>query len=610
MPCDPNQLLEEAKCIMTCIPAGMRGAASVAALCQIAGGATPPPDPGNTFASDGSLEDVQLIHDTLAQDGDTITIPVGTFGWSGQLNFTKAVTLRGLGTQTLDGNGRTTDTTSIIRDDRAAGILIEISLVEDRLTRITGIKFVSGGNRTPGEVSAIIQINGTDIDDRRFRCDHCFFDHCVVSALAPHTVLGVIDHNTVIGQNQLLLMYVKCESWGGTQAVDLYGDGSYVDADGFGTEKFLFVENNNLTCDWIGHITIIDGSYGSRVVVRYNTITQGSVENHGAESDRGRSGRAGELYNNVFVGNSGGSSVLFSRGGVWIVHDNTVSGYFGANLNLLNDRSREPLFAPFGPCDGRNPWDDNDAGSPFDTGTVTTGSVVESPNVSFKVTDASKAWTPNEWAGYTIRRTSGKTVSSLTLVAGFIGTVECVGHGFSPGDHISIFDANEYAWNYRYTVFDVPDVDHFRFLTNWVAPTPATGSIKACLGSWFAAIFSNTATELVYNDSFYYDIDTDFPLALAPGDTFEINKVNTAMDMVGVGSGANLGGVAVPAVQAIGAITPNYEWNNTYEAGADVQFTNGAVGGPYLIIQEGVHYFNNTVKPGYVPFTYPHPLTV
>jgi hypothetical protein len=33
------------------------------------------------YDSDGSSTNVQYIHDTLAQDGDMITLPAGTFPW-------------------------------------------------------------------------------------------------------------------------------------------------------------------------------------------------------------------------------------------------------------------------------------------------------------------------------------------------------------------------------------------------------------------------------------------------------------------------------------------------------------------------------------------------
>src|SRR5689334_6396970 len=48
-----------------------------------------------TYVSDGSVANTQSIHDNLAQDGDIIHIPSGTFTWSSQLTITKAITLEG-----------------------------------------------------------------------------------------------------------------------------------------------------------------------------------------------------------------------------------------------------------------------------------------------------------------------------------------------------------------------------------------------------------------------------------------------------------------------------------------------------------------------------------
>ena len=49
-----------------------------------------------------------------------------------------------------------------------------------------------------------------------------------------------------------------------------------------------------------------------------------------------------------------------------------------------------------------------------------------------------------------------------------------------------------------------------------------------------------------------------------------------------------------------------YEWGNTLN-GTDLDFsTNGHSSASYLV--EGRDFFNDTVRPGYTPFTYPHPL--
>jgi hypothetical protein len=49
------------------------------------------------YNSDGSSTNIQYIHDTQAQNGDTITIPTGTFTWSMSVNISKAIELQGQG---------------------------------------------------------------------------------------------------------------------------------------------------------------------------------------------------------------------------------------------------------------------------------------------------------------------------------------------------------------------------------------------------------------------------------------------------------------------------------------------------------------------------------
>jgi hypothetical protein len=48
-----------------------------------------------TFNSTGSVSSIQVIHDTQAAPGDTITLPVGTFKWTTHLTLKKGITLEG-----------------------------------------------------------------------------------------------------------------------------------------------------------------------------------------------------------------------------------------------------------------------------------------------------------------------------------------------------------------------------------------------------------------------------------------------------------------------------------------------------------------------------------
>jgi hypothetical protein len=43
--------------------------------------------------SDGSVASVQALH-KAAKDGDTITLPAGTFSWTWRLDITKGITLQ------------------------------------------------------------------------------------------------------------------------------------------------------------------------------------------------------------------------------------------------------------------------------------------------------------------------------------------------------------------------------------------------------------------------------------------------------------------------------------------------------------------------------------
>jgi hypothetical protein len=83
------------------------------------------------YQSDGSAASVQGLHNAI-QNGDTITLPAGTFTWTTRVNFSKAITLQGIGA-------------TIIRDAVQNGQLISINLVAGRLTRLTGIEFQDGG---------------------------------------------------------------------------------------------------------------------------------------------------------------------------------------------------------------------------------------------------------------------------------------------------------------------------------------------------------------------------------------------------------------------------------------------------------------------------------
>jgi len=255
----------------------------------------------------------------------------------------------------------------------------------------------------------------------------------------------------------------------------------------------------------------------------------------------------------------------------------------------------DSLFAPFGGCDGRNHWDVNDAGNPFVTGTCSSAGTLT-------MTDSGKSWTVGQYAGYTLRRTSGKTVTSVTR-SGTTVTIACTGHGFMTGDFVSIFGANQQEYN-RTTSVTVTGADAFTMETVGDLPTtPATGTVKACLGNYFSEINANTATQLTFNDSVY---GAALRMRFTAADTYEINKVTHGMDQCGRMGGSLIDDTATPAFPAgwnDQTTSAWYQWSNHLGQQSSISF-----GPTSTSIVENVHFYNNTVKPGYTPYTYPHPL--
>lgn len=58
-------------------------------------------------------------------------------------------------------------------------------------------------------------------------------------------------------------------------------------------------------------------------------------------------------------------------------------------------------------------------------------------------------------------------------------------------------------------------------------------------------------------------------------------------------------------------LSPLYEWNNTYKGGnGDIVVSNDCTRMTTLHIIQNRDFYNDTPKPGYIPYTYPHPLTL
>jgi hypothetical protein len=376
------------------------------------------------YNSDGSAASVQGLHNAVL-NGDTITIPAGSFTWSTRVNVTKAITLQGA------GMGQT-----IIKDAVQSGPLLQGTLVANNLTRITGIEFQNGG-RTGNELGGVLKFTGSNTNGSQFRMDNCKFDD-LNGMLVFDTVIGVIDHNTIIRATKNGDSIVVYDNfWNGRTL----GDGAWADATQFGTDRFLFIEDNVFRNDGDGQPGICDSYAGARFVVRHNQIFDRTVETHGTESNgRARGTRAVEVYNNTYIGSDRNRFLGRMRSGVILFHDNTATGYWTGNTCFtLNTYRAQDVFAPWGGADGTSQWDKNSG--PFYSGTA-------SARGNHTVSVSGSPWTTNQWVGYTIRRDAGgspgfaeiasNTANTITFNGGIFGSLN-----FNAGDTFKIYHVDQ-----------------------------------------------------------------------------------------------------------------------------------------------------------------------
>jgi hypothetical protein len=244
------------------------------------------------YNSDGSAQNVQYVHDNLAHNGDTITLPSGTFTWATGVTIAKMITLQGQGTGTGGG-----DQTVIIDNYASGQPLMNISIASTGVFRMTGITVRSGTGSTKD--GGTIKINGPG----NVRIDHC---HLVATSTANYkmilfgtAVFGVMDQCILdfTGTNALYFS-------NGRQGVgDWMGNLEWSLPTNFGSADYFFIEDNIIN----GNVNsgaystrIFDGSTAAKVVVRFNTVSQACLgETHAtghASDDRGL--RSQEVYGN------------------------------------------------------------------------------------------------------------------------------------------------------------------------------------------------------------------------------------------------------------------------------------------------------------------------
>ena len=373
-----------------------------------------------------------------AKDGDTVTVPAGTATWTTPLIITNNIILQGAGTgatviidevpgtaskQPLETDEvpRTASKQSLLRAAPRARVarpakarsltpvrgrkqrsfLISISLARDLPFRMTGFTFKGGTVDTQKAFNGQIRIDG---NGHSFRVDHCTFDQLHGVSLATDGFLwGVIDHcrfNTS-GSHPII---VKHQTWNGKDK----GHGSWADDPHWGSERFVFIEDNVFE-DASPHGTGIDSFEGARFVVRYNQFHNVRLTMHGTEG-QGRGAKQAEEYNNSYVFTISSQAGLI-RSGCIISHDNAWTNV--AKGHVLQAHRQFRFSTRWGWANGQNPYDDN---APKETtGYWETGTHTGAKGATV-LTDSTKNWTPNQWyvpgVNYIVRNMTHEAVAT------------------------------------------------------------------------------------------------------------------------------------------------------------------------------------------------------
>jgi hypothetical protein len=380
--------------------------------------------PATVQAVSCSQAHVQTAIDS-ARDGDLVTVPPGSCTWTGLVTVTRGVTLQGAGI----------DKTIIAHDHADVGLAVPS--VHGKFYRVTGFTFVDGP--TSKKLAALIRITG---NSKTVRIDHNKFDFThksepnVRSVRIFGFVWGVIDHNQFIsGGNLRGAIDINHPTWNDTGN---YGDAAWADVSHWGTEKFVFIEDNTFTGPTGGHMSATDASHGARFVVRHNTMTNASFGTHGTESgDRARGARAVEIYNNTATHSPYYATFFRLRAGTALIHGNAVNGY--NTFAALNNNRSTSNFKTWKSCDGTFAFDVND-GRVYDSGTHT------GPAGAFDLTDSTKNWATDVWSkgGFSVRNVTkgnggyarANSVNTVQVMPPLNGAPR-----FDPGDQYQILRA-------------------------------------------------------------------------------------------------------------------------------------------------------------------------
>lgn len=322
--------------------------------------------------------DVQKAISQATTDGDVVTIPAGTCEWTTPLNVTlsNSITIQGAGAEyATDGGAGTTgtDQTIIVDDVNHSGSdpsTMAFTTASGKSFRLTGIAIYNDPDNTTPDYNGVIMIGG---DSHSVRIDHCHFEvgSQYVEVNFQGWLYGVLDHcffqTTAKVTNDIR---VGDPGWNGSSGPGL-GNASWADSDYFGSDKFMFIENNTFTGGFA-----FDCDNGGRFVFRHNTLNASQMQTHGTGGGQERRGcRTEEVYDNTMTwGNDPltdtDAFALMLESGSGLFWGNTIQGGYIQFIHEDTVRTNTGTYTQTAPPNGwgycgttvtgsSSPWDGN-----------------------------------------------------------------------------------------------------------------------------------------------------------------------------------------------------------------------------------------------------------
>jgi hypothetical protein len=375
-----------------------------------------------------SLADVRTAL-ASARDGDTVLIPPGVASWTETLTVTKRVSL--IGATTVAGDHAhqpmTAKDLTVIEDNvptigsNHGARIIEATISPAQATgplfRISGITFRFGRDSAKSRgVSAAIVLTDSPTQNEAalgIRIDHCHFDrlreHSIFVTGWMYPLIDHCIHDGSIGRGSgPNFVHVNFPTWGGSERK--IGNASWHDPSFWGSEKFLFMEDNTVTNPRKNVTSAsVDAEDGARYVARYNVWHNTQPHQHGTETGGYRGGRAFEIYHNQFIYTAATLSGDLRRSGTGLVYANTFTAEQHKrhimNLTVFRENGSGWLV---GCANGANHWDINDVsdqsrnGYGGAAGGLYAFGVHSGPPDSKMLVVSGSPWEGKDWRGYSV----------------------------------------------------------------------------------------------------------------------------------------------------------------------------------------------------------------